>query len=101
MGALLELLTVEQFWQTPENEACREELHYGEVVVPSHPKPREWMARHRLGPRQAVALCLSNGALECWLVDQKQHSVTVMRKDGSTALYEGDSAIPLADLFAA
>jgi hypothetical protein len=44
---------------------------------------------------------LSNGALECWLVDQKQHSVTVMRKDGSTALYEGDSAIPLADLFAA
>lgn len=56
-----------------------------EVISPSTTKLRE-----------LVSLCLANGAIECWLVDRKKKSVTVMRKDGSSAVYEPGSAIPLA-----
>ena len=46
--------------------------------------------------REVASLCLSNGALECWLVDRKERSVTVVRKDGTSSIYEGDAEIPLA-----
>ena len=58
-----------------------------EVISPSN-------TRAKL--RETVSLCLANGALECWLVDRKKKSVTVVRKDGATSVYGGDSAIPLA-----
>jgi Uma2 family endonuclease len=45
--------------------------------------------------RDTVSLCLANGALECWLVDQKRKAITVVRKDGTTAVYQGAAAIPL------
>ena len=38
--------------------------------------------------RETVSLCLNNGALECWLVDRKKQSITVIRKDGTSWIYE-------------
>lgn len=58
-----------------------------EVISPSNTKSQL---------RELVSLCLANGAIECWLVDRKKKSVTVMRKEGSSAVYEPGSAIPLA-----
>ena len=46
--------------------------------------------------QETVALCLASGALECWLVDRKRKSITVVRKDGAASVYEGDTAIPLS-----
>lgn len=57
-----------------------------EVISPSNTKSKL---------RELVSLCLANGATECWLVDRKKKSVTVMRKDGSSAVYEPGSEIPL------
>jgi hypothetical protein len=47
------------------------------------------------GLRETVSLCLANGSIECWIVDRQRKSITVVRKDGTTSLYEGDTAIPL------
>ena len=58
-----------------------------EVISPSNSKAQL---------REVASLCLSNGALECWLVDRKKRSVTVVRKDGTSSIYEGDAEIPLA-----
>jgi Uma2 family endonuclease len=58
-----------------------------EVISPSNTKAKL---------RELVSLCLANGAVECWLVDRKKKSVTVIRKDGSTVVYEPGSDIPLA-----
>jgi hypothetical protein len=41
-------------------------------------------------------LCLNHGGVECWLVDRKRKSVTVIQKDGSTAVYTPGTEIPLA-----
>jgi Uma2 family endonuclease len=57
-----------------------------EMISPSN-------TRNRL--RDTVSLCLANGAQECWLVDLKRKSITVVRRDGTTSLYEGDTEIPL------
>lgn len=57
-----------------------------EVISPSNTKAKL---------RELVSLCLANGAIECWLVDRKTKSVTVIRKNGSTAVYEPGSDIPL------
>ena len=46
--------------------------------------------------RELVSLCLAKGAVEYRFVDRKKKSVTVMRKDGSSTVYEPGSAIPLA-----
>ncbi len=42
MAALPDLITVEQYQQMPGDGACRYELHHGEVVAVSHPKPWHW-----------------------------------------------------------
>jgi Uma2 family endonuclease len=57
-----------------------------EVISPSNTKARL---------RETVSLCLANGSIECWIVDRQRKSITVVRKDGTTSLYEGDTAIPL------
>jgi Uma2 family endonuclease len=163
MAALPNLITVEQFHQLPDGGNYCYELHHGEVVAMTRPKPGHWqLQRHFmdllrpklsdfgevavevpycavpefdlrvadvaaishkrwnaihpdvdlqgapelvievLSPsntkaklRETVSLCLANGAWECWIVNAKQRSITVVRKDGTTSVYEGDSAIPL------
>jgi Uma2 family endonuclease len=45
--------------------------------------------------RELVALCLANGALECWVVDG-QRSVTVVRGEGAAEVYGAGRAVPLA-----
>jgi Uma2 family endonuclease len=57
-----------------------------EVISPSNTKRKL---------RELVSLCLNNGAIECWLVDPNKESVTVMRTDGSSALYERGAEVPL------
>lgn len=45
---------------------------------------------------ELVALCLNRGALECWIVDPVNQSVTVMHPDGSAQTFTSGSALPLA-----
>jgi Uma2 family endonuclease len=45
--------------------------------------------------RELATLCLANGTLEFWIVDQKKESVTVIQRDGSAVAYE-EGTIPLA-----
>ena len=164
MAALANLITVEQFRQLPESGEYCYELHHGEIVAVTRPKPGHWILQRRImdllrpklaafgevavevpyrmfpqfdlraadigaisrerwdaidleddlrgapdlvieviSPsntkaklRETVSLCLNNGAIECWLVDRKKQSVTVVRKDGTTWIYEADAEIPLA-----
>jgi Uma2 family endonuclease len=42
-----------------------------------------------------VALCLANGAVECWILDAVNPRVTVARRDGSVTEYRPGQAIPL------
>lgn len=163
MAALPDIITVEQFRQLPEGGEYVYELHYGEVVALTRPKPRHWMLQKRLfellGPklkafgevvvelpfrpvaefdlraadvavvsrerwvaidpdddlraapelvievkspsntarrlRELVALCLANGALECWIVDTDQKSVTVIARDGGSVVYSSGASVPL------
>ncbi|HMC61219.1 MAG TPA: Uma2 family endonuclease [Candidatus Solibacter sp.] len=46
--------------------------------------------------RELATLCLANGTLECWIVDPKKNSITVIQRDGSTVVYEEGQSIPLA-----
>jgi Uma2 family endonuclease len=48
MAALPQLITVEQFRQLPEGGEYAYELHSGEVVALTRPKPRYWMLQKRL-----------------------------------------------------
>ena len=48
MAALPDLITVAQYRQLPENDGVVYELHQGEVVVLSHPKPWRWRFQRRL-----------------------------------------------------
>jgi len=48
MAALPDIITVEQFRQLPEGGEYVYELHYGEVVALTRPKPRHWMLQKRL-----------------------------------------------------
>jgi Uma2 family endonuclease len=41
--------------------------------------------------RELVALCLNNGAIECWVVDAASKSVTVVRREGATVFASGAS----------
>jgi Uma2 family endonuclease len=58
------LMTVEQFWQLPEDEAFQYELHHGELVKVSRPKIRHIRLQYRLqkllervfGQQQVVVL---------------------------------------------
>jgi Uma2 family endonuclease len=44
---------------------------------------------------ELVSLCLSNGAIECWIVDPRHASVTVTNRDGTTMVYMTGQEIPL------
>ena len=46
--------------------------------------------------RELVALCLANGALECWIVDTEKKSVTVMTCDGASVVYSSGGSVPLS-----
>jgi Uma2 family endonuclease len=60
--------------------------------------------------RELVALCLANGAIECWIVDPQKKSVTVIRGDGFPVVcLEGEDIalaafgsdrLPVAEIFA-
>jgi Uma2 family endonuclease len=163
MAALPNLITVEQFHELPDNGNYCYELHHGEVVAMTRPKPGHWQLQrhleHLLQPKLAdfgevavevpfcavaefdlrvadvaaisrerwqeiqpeidlqgapelvievlspsntraklqdtVSLCLANGTVEFWILNRQRKSVTVVRKDGTTTLYEGDTAVPL------
>jgi Uma2 family endonuclease len=45
--------------------------------------------------QERVALCLANGARECWIVDPRQKSVSVVRGEGATLLYRAGASVPL------
>jgi Uma2 family endonuclease len=46
--------------------------------------------------QELVALCLANGAMECWIVDTERKSVSVVRSEGAAVVYNSGAAIPLA-----
>jgi Uma2 family endonuclease len=164
MAALPDLMTVEQFRQLPEGGELAYELHHGEVVAVTRPKPRHWKLQRRLcgllesklkafgevavevpfrpvpefdlraadvavvsqarwdaidpdddlrgapdlvievlspsnTPRQLrelVALCLANGAIECWLVDPGKQSVTVVAREGGSVVHSSGGSVSLA-----
>jgi Uma2 family endonuclease len=45
--------------------------------------------------QEVVALCLANGSIECWVVDPKQNTVTVVRREGAAIVYTTGDSIPL------
>jgi Uma2 family endonuclease len=45
--------------------------------------------------QELAALCLANGAREFWIVDPDACTVSVMRPEGSAALYDAGSFLPL------
>ncbi len=45
---------------------------------------------------ELAALCLSNGALEFWVVDLDRKSVTVTDRNGLTTVYSPGQSVPLA-----
>ena len=45
--------------------------------------------------QELVALCLANGAIECWVVDLDQKSVSVVRAEGAAVVYTCGMSIPL------
>jgi Uma2 family endonuclease len=163
MAALPQLITVEQFRQMPEGE-YKYELHHGEVVAMTRPKPRHWIMQRRLyellkmklqtfgevavevpfrlfpefdlraadvavisrarwdaidldddlrgapdlvievkSPsnterrlRELASLCLNDVAVEFWIVDPKQKSVTVVRRDGTPVVFSSGATLSLA-----
>jgi len=46
--------------------------------------------------QELVALCLANGAAECWIVDPEAKSVSVIRREGAAVVYGPGKAIPLS-----
>jgi hypothetical protein len=45
--------------------------------------------------RERAALCLANGCLEFWVLDEEKRRVTVSTPDGSVAVYRSGDVIPL------
>jgi Uma2 family endonuclease len=45
--------------------------------------------------RERAALCLANGRLEFWVVDEPRRQVTVSTPDGSVTVYRSGQVIPL------
>jgi Uma2 family endonuclease len=45
--------------------------------------------------QELAALCLANGAREFWVVDPDTRTVLVMRPEGSAAVYDAGSSLPL------
>lgn len=52
-----------------------------------------WNTKRQL--QEQAALCLANGAIECWVVDPEKKSVSVVRSEGAAVLYGPGSTIPL------
>jgi Uma2 family endonuclease len=46
--------------------------------------------------RELVSLCLNNGAVECWIVDANNKSVTVIRREGTATVFAAGASIPLS-----
>jgi Uma2 family endonuclease len=46
--------------------------------------------------RERAAVCLANGALQFWVVDEDEKSVTAIHQDGSVIVYRMGDTIPLA-----
>jgi Uma2 family endonuclease len=57
-----------------------------EVLSPSNTKAEM---------RERAALCLANGCLEFWVLDEEKRRVTVSTPDGSVAVYRSGDVIPL------
>jgi Uma2 family endonuclease len=45
--------------------------------------------------QETVSLCLANGAIECWIIDQDNRSVTVIQRDGTSRVHQSGDSIPL------
>lgn len=45
--------------------------------------------------RELAALCLANGAVECWVVDCDRRLVSVVRREGAGVVYGVGESIPL------
>jgi len=58
-----------------------------EVLSPSN-TPRQL--------RELAALCLANGAVECWIVDPAKKSVTVIEREGGSVVHSSGGSVPLA-----
>jgi Uma2 family endonuclease len=58
-----------------------------EVLSPSN-TPRQL--------RELAALCLANGAIECWAVDPAKRSVTAISRGGGSVVHSAGGSIPLA-----
>jgi Uma2 family endonuclease len=164
MGALPDLITVEQYRQLPNDRGCKYELHYGEVVPVSFPK--QWhiliqaILLRLLAPKlpgfvlvseypfravpefdlraadvaairrerfravdrkdnlrgapelvievkspsntkrelqEKASLCLLNGTIEFWIIEDEPNSVTTIQRDGSRRTYATGDAIPLKE----
>jgi Uma2 family endonuclease len=86
-GADVAFVTQER-WDSTEDD---DNLHGSpelviEVLSPSNTKAEI---------REKATLCLATGAEEFWVVDAKRKNVTVMRRQGTTLLYEMGDRIPL------
>jgi Uma2 family endonuclease len=46
--------------------------------------------------RELAVLCLSNGALEFWIVDADRKSVTVIRREGAATVFPAGTSVPLS-----
>jgi Uma2 family endonuclease len=57
-----------------------------EILSPSNTKA---------GMRERAALCLANGCLESWVLDEKKRQITVSTANGSTITYRSGQLIPL------
>lgn len=47
--------------------------------------------------QERAAVSLTHGALQFWLLDEQQRTVTVLHKDGSRMIYHPGDSIPLTD----
>ena len=46
--------------------------------------------------RERVTLCLANGSVQCWIVDQDKKSISVFQRDGAAVAYGIGDALPLS-----
>ncbi len=44
-----------------------------------------------------MSLCLSTGALQFWIVEQKKKTLTVFHRDGTRQVFGAGTEIPLSD----
>ena len=62
----------------------------GLAIEVKSPSNTEWRLR------ELVSLCLNNGTIEFWIVDLDRRSVTVIRRNGVTAVFAPGGSISLA-----